>query len=63
MKKKLSLNEAELTKELTNCFGFTKVGDTIKNVVDIAIQYALEKKVIREENGAYYYIAPTRVER
>lgn len=63
MKKKLSLNEVELTKELTNCFGFTKVGDTIKNVVDIAIQYALEKKVIREENGAYYYIAPTRVER
>lgn len=63
MKKKLSLKETELIKEITNCFGFSKIGDTIKNVCDIAIKYALEKKVIREEDGVYYFLAQSKVER
>ena len=63
MKKKLSLKETELIKEITNCFGFSKIGDTIKNVCDIAIKYALEKKVIREEDGVYYYLSQSKIER
>lgn len=63
MKDKLSLNEAELIKEITSAFGFNKVSDITKAVSLLGIEYALEKKIIRLEDGIYYYLSQTRVER
>ena len=63
MKDKLSLNQNELIKELSIVFGFSKIGDTIKTVALYGIQYALEKKAIREENEVYFYLAQDKIER
>lgn len=64
MKNKLSLNEVELVKEITTAFGFNKVSDITRNVSLLGIEFALERKIIRkEEDGIYYYLSQTRVER
>ena len=64
MRNKLSLNEVELVKEITTAFGFNKVSDVTKQVSLLGIEYALEKKIIRkDEDGIYYYLSQTRVER
>lgn len=64
MRNKLSLNETELIKEITSAFGFNKVSDITRNVSLLGIEYALERKIIRkDDDGMYYYLSQTRVER
>lgn len=64
MRNKLSLNEVELVKEITSVFGFNKVSDVTKQVSLFGVEYALNKKIIRkDEDGIYYYLSQTRMEK
>lgn len=57
MKKKLSLTEEELYKEMVNSFGFSKVTDVNRKICEYGVQYAIEKQVLRKDDNSYYYVS------
>ena len=55
MKIKLSLNRDELIKYIVSAFGFNKVGDAMKEVVNTAIDFAQIKEFIRIDGDNIFY--------
>ena len=57
MKIKLSLSRDELIKYIVSAFGFNKVGDTIKEIINVSIDYAVVKNLIRVEGNYIFFLA------
>lgn len=55
MKIKLSLSRDELIKYVVSAFGFNKVGDTMKDVINTAIDFAFAKEMIKVEGDNILY--------
>ena len=55
MKVKLALNRDDLIKYIVSAFGFNKVGDNIKEVINTSIDFALVKGFIKTEGDSIFY--------
>ena len=55
MKNKLSLTKDELIKYVVSAFGFNKVGDTMKEIILLSIDFASVKNFIKVEGENVFY--------
>ena len=52
----ISLPPEDLIKEVAHIFGYNRIGGNVEQAMKIGIDYAIERKLIRNQNGRFVIV-------